>query len=77
LNKIDDKEILIQTKSYRFDWRTILRFDSDGLSHLNKTPVIPFKWAKVDTPHFHKFDDEGRNCLPNGFIKKILKFKYF
>ncbi len=61
-SKIDDK------RNFKFKLRAkdltgepFFRFDSDGVSHLNKIPLIPLNELKVDTPHFHKFDNEGRN----------------
>lgn len=35
------------------------RFDSDGDSHRNYDDSTPLKEQKVETPHFHKFDENG------------------
>lgn len=37
------------------------RFDSDGVSHYNRSENIELPRQKVDTPHFHKFDQNGIN----------------
>lgn len=78
-SKIDDK------RNFKFKLRAkdltgepFFRFDSDGVSHLNKTPLIPINELKVDTPHFHRFDDEGRNIayqtepLKDAKVREIL-----
>lgn len=38
------------------------RFDSNGRSHKNTDPNIELHEQKVDTPHFHRFDRDGR-CI--------------
>lgn len=85
-----EMELLIESKvydkrSFKFKLRAkdltvepFFRFDSDGLAHLNKTPLIPLNELKIDTPHFHKFDNEGRNIayqtdsLKNATTREIL-----
>ena len=37
------------------------RFDSDGVAHYNRLPDVELPEQKVDTPHFHRYDSEGRN----------------
>ena len=73
-SKIDDK------RNFKFKLRAkdltgepFFRFDSDGVSHLNKTPLIPLNELKVDTPHFHRFDDEGRNIAYQTDALKNIK----
>ncbi|MCM0666401.1 hypothetical protein [Flavobacterium tyrosinilyticum] len=85
-----DMELLIESKvhdkrSFKFKLRAkdltvepFFRFDSDGVSHLNKIPLTPLNELKIDTPHFHKFDNEGRNIayqtdsLKNPTTREIL-----
>ena len=35
------------------------RFDSDGETHRNKIDGIPLEEQSVDTPHFHKYNENG------------------
>ena len=85
-----DMELLVESKidnkrSFKFKLRAkdltgepFFRFDSDGLSHLNNIPLTPLNELKIDTPHFHKFDNEGRNIayqtdsLKNTTTREIL-----
>ncbi|MEN9973471.1 MAG: hypothetical protein RIS20_1818 [Bacteroidota bacterium] len=57
-NKRDFKFIL---RASEFSKEPFFRFDSDGLSHFNHGTGEPLNKEKIDTPHFHKFDSEGRN----------------
>lgn len=57
-NKKDFKFIL---RAPNFIDKPFFRFDSDGLAHYNRVPGVELPKQKVDTPHFHKYDSEGRN----------------
>lgn len=58
-----------RTKSFRFrlfcdDFmrRPCYRFESDGGSHENPpSPDCPLSKRSIPTPHFHRYDEEGRN----------------
>ena len=59
---------IINKKDFKFKLRApdytgapFFRFDSDGVAHYNRIPDVELQNQKVDTPHFHKFDSEGRN----------------
>lgn len=39
--------------------RPCYRFDSDGPPHYNIIEGVPLKKRRVDTPHFHEFNQEG------------------
>lgn len=61
-SKIENK------KDFKFKLRApgytkipFFRFDSEGLAHYNRVPDVELPQQKIDTPHFHKFDSEGRN----------------
>ncbi len=41
--------------------KPFFRFDSAGQPHYNRLPGVELPKQKVYTPHFHKFDAEGRN----------------
>jgi hypothetical protein len=57
-NKRDFKFIL---RASDFSKEPFFRFDSDGLAHFNHGTGEPLFKEKIDTPHFHKYDREGRN----------------
>ena len=59
---------IINKKDFKFKLRApeyigspFFRFDSDGVAHYNRIPNVELPKQKVETPHFHKFDSEGRN----------------
>ncbi len=66
-------ELLIESnienkKDFKFKLRAseltgepFFRFDSDGPSHCNPLDEVSLSESKIDTPHFHKFDEKGRN----------------
>ena len=57
-NKRDFKFIL---KATDFSKVPFFRFDSDGLAHFNHGTGETLVKEKRETPHFHKYDCEGRN----------------
>lgn len=61
-SKINDKrDFKFKLRAPELTGEPFFRFDSDGVSHLNSDRSIPLDERKVDTPHFHRFDEEGRN----------------
>ena len=60
-----EKSIRIQTK-YKFQLlsrnftQPIFRFDSDGPAHFNVDPKTKLKDKRIDTPHFNRYDQDGR-----------------
>lgn len=69
----EDIELIVESKiankkDFKFKLRApgyilkpFFRFDSDGVSHYNRTKNIALPLQKVDTPHFHKYDKDGLN----------------
>lgn len=57
-NKRDFKFKLIAPK---FSPKPFFRFDSDGQAHYNRVPGVELERQKIDTPHFHRFGNDGRN----------------
>ena len=61
-SKIENKkDFKIKLRAPEFTNTPFFRFDSDGVSHYNRTPNVELSKQKIDTPHFHKFDPDGRN----------------
>jgi len=61
-SKIEDKrDFKFKLRAPELTGEPFFRFDSDGVSHMNGDRSIPLDERKVDTPHFHRFDEEGRN----------------
>ncbi len=59
---------IVNKKDFKFKLRApdytsipFFRFDSDGVAHYNRVPNLELPKQKVNTPHFHKYDSEGRN----------------
>lgn len=61
-SKIENKkDFKFKLRAPEYTGIPFFRFDSDGVAHYNRTPDLELPKQKVDTPHFHKFDSEGRN----------------
>lgn len=55
------KDFKFKLRAPNYIGTPFFRFDSDGLAHYNRTPDEELPKQKIDTPHFHKFDSNGRN----------------
>lgn len=61
-SKIENKkDFKFKLRAPEYTGIPFFRFDSDGVAHYNRTPDVELPKQKVDTPHFHKFDSDGRN----------------
>ncbi|MGZ0014820.1 hypothetical protein [Yeosuana sp. AK3] len=57
---VNKKDFKFKLRAPEYTGEPFFRFDSDGVSHYNRTPDVELPKQKVDTPHFHKFDANGR-----------------
>lgn len=55
------KDFKFKLRAPNYTEKPFFRFDSDGVSHYNKSENIELSKQKVDTPHFHKYDLNGNN----------------
>jgi len=55
------KDFKFKLRAPEYTGKPFFRFDSDGLAHYNRTPNEELPKQKIDTPHFHRFDSNGRN----------------
>lgn len=61
-SKIENKkDFKFKLRAPEYTGIPFFRFDSDGVSHYNRTPNVELPKQKIDTPHFHKYDCDGRN----------------
>ncbi len=61
-SKIENKkDFKFKLRAPEFTVIPFFRFDSDGVSHYNRIPNVELPQQKVDTPHFHRYDSDGRN----------------
>ncbi|WP_298238399.1 hypothetical protein [uncultured Algibacter sp.] len=61
-SKIENKkDFKFKLRAPEYTGIPFFRFDSDGVAHYNRIPDLELPKQKIDTPHFHKFDSEGRN----------------
>ena len=61
-SKIENKkDFKFKLRAPEFTGIPFFRFDSDGVAHYNRLPNIELPKQKIDTPHFHKYDEGGRN----------------
>ena len=61
-SKINNKkDFKFKLRAPEYTGIPFFRFDSDGVAHYNRVPNVELPEQKVDTPHFHKYNDEGRN----------------
>lgn len=58
---VNKKDFKFKLRAPNYTGEPFFRFDSDGVAHYNRAPDIELPKQKVDTPHFHKFDADGRN----------------
>ena len=57
---INKKDFKFKLRAKEYTEPPFFRFDSDGVTHRNNIPEIPLADQQITTPHFHKFDDKGR-----------------
>ncbi|MCM4162162.1 MULTISPECIES: hypothetical protein [unclassified Arenibacter] len=55
------KDFKFKLRAPEYTGIPFFRFDSDGVAHYNRVPDVELPNQKVETPHFHKFDSDGRN----------------
>jgi hypothetical protein len=55
------KDFKFKLRAPNYTGIPFFRFDSDGVAHYNRSLNIELKKQKVSTPHFHKFDADGKN----------------
>ena len=55
------KDFKFKLRAPDFTGTPFFRFDSDGVAHYNRDMEVELPKQKVETPHFHKFDSQGRN----------------
>ncbi len=55
------KDFKFKLRAPDFTGIPFFRFDSDGVAHYNRLPDIELPAQKIDTPHFHKYNCDGRN----------------
>lgn len=61
-SKIENKkDFKFKLRAPEYTGIPFFRFDSDGVAHYNRAPDVELPKQKVDTPHFHKYDEGGRN----------------
>ncbi|MEP3372890.1 hypothetical protein [Maribacter dokdonensis] len=61
-SKIENKkDFKFKLRAPEFAGTPLFRFDSDGVAHYNRAPNVELPKQKIDTPHFHRYDCEGRN----------------
>jgi len=61
-SKIENKkDFKFKLRAPEYTGTPFFRFDSDGVSHYNRVPNVELPKQKIDTPHFHKYDCDGRN----------------
>lgn len=58
---INKKDFEFKLRAPEFIAPPFFRFDSDGVAHYNRIPNVELPKQKVETPHFHGFNSEGRN----------------
>lgn len=58
-NSLDIKDYKIAILSKEFCDEPLSRFDADGTAHTNTNSEIPLNERKIDTPHFHIYNEKG------------------
>ena len=61
-DKYNRRDFKFKLRFSKFFDEPFFRFDSSGLAHKNYDPNIELHLQKIDTPHFHKYDSNGR-CI--------------
>lgn len=55
----DRQDYSFQILSDAIKSRVVFRYDAGGGVHKNNIPSIPLSQQSIDTPHFHRFNNEG------------------
>mgnify|MGYP003635337381 CR=1 FL=1 len=58
---VNKKDFKFKLRAPEFIGVPIFRFDSDGVAHYNRKRNVELPKQKIDTPHFHKYDSDGKN----------------
>jgi hypothetical protein len=56
----DGRKYFLKIKAPKVSLSPCFRFDSDGPSHTNAYDDIPLPLRSIPTPHFQRFDEQGR-----------------
>jgi hypothetical protein len=59
-SKLDRKDYKFRLVATDFCEQALARFDADGATHHNKDNQIPLSKRKIEAPHFHCFDKNGK-----------------
>ena len=58
---VDKRSFKFKLRAPEYTGEPFFRFDSDGVAHYNRNPLVPLPEQKIDTPHFNAFDEKGKS----------------